>query len=99
MAMAINRQVVVNLYGGRALGTPLCHLLPDGLAGSRGLPVRSPQAPGARWSAPDLAQAHGRWLGRERHGGDAGDADRVRIGMWSRSMGIYLQSVLARYRL
>ncbi len=91
MAIAVNRRVLVNLYGGPALGTPLCHLLPEGLAGS--LPYCPfTQAPGAEWSAPDLAQA--RALVRES--GTAG----MRVTLIAsdrdveRSMGIYLQSVL-----
>ena len=91
MAMAINRRVLVNLYGGPALGTPLCHLLPDGLVGS--LPYCPfTQAPGTDWSAPDLARA--RALVRES--GTAG----MKVTLIAsdrdveRSMGVYLQSVL-----
>jgi peptide/nickel transport system substrate-binding protein len=91
MAMAINRRVLVNLYGGPALGTPLCHLLPEGLAGS--LPYCPfTRGPGPAWSAPDLERA--RALVRES------GTEGMRVTLIAsdrdveRSMGIYLQSVL-----
>ncbi len=91
MAMAINRRVLVNLYGGPALGTPLCHLLPEGLPGSQ---PHCPftQHPGAEWSAPDLARARALVAASGTVGMRvtliASDRDV------ERSMGIYLQSVL-----
>jgi peptide/nickel transport system substrate-binding protein len=91
MAFAINRRVAVNLYGGPALGTPLCQLLPPGLTGYAPY-CPFTKNPGPEWSAPDLAQA--RALVKES--GTAGEkvtlicSDRE----VERSIGIYLQSVL-----
>ena len=91
MAFAINRRVAVNLFGGPALGAPLCQLLPAGLAGY------APYCPFTKnpdgvWSAPDLAQARALVAAS----GTAGTrvtlicSDRE----VERSIGIYLQSVL-----
>ena len=92
MAMAINRRVVVNLYGGPALGTPLCHLLPAGLAGS--VPYCPfTRDPGPVWSAPDLARARALVAAS----GTAGMRVTLIVSDRDveRSMGIYLQSVLS----
>ena len=92
VALAINRRVAVNLYGGPALGTPLCQLLPAGLPGHTDYcPYTA--SPGAHWTAPDLARARA----LVAQSGTAGmhvtlicsDRDV------ERSMGVYLQSVLA----
>jgi peptide/nickel transport system substrate-binding protein len=91
VAFAINRRVVVNLYGGPALGTPLCQLLPSGLEGYAPY-CPFTKDPGATWSAPDLAQARA----LVKASGTAGMkvtlicSDRE----VERSIGIYLQSVL-----
>ncbi len=91
VAFAINRRVVVNLYGGPALGTPLCQLLPAGIPGY--VPYCPfTKNPGTIWSAPDLAQARA----LVKASGTAGMkvtficSDRE----VERSIGIYLQSVL-----
>jgi peptide/nickel transport system substrate-binding protein len=90
-ALAVNRKVAVNLYGGPALGTPICQLLPAGLAGYAPY-CPFTKNPDARWSAPDLATA--RTL--VKASGTAGMkvtfvcSDRE----VERSIGIYLQSVL-----
>ena len=91
-ALAVNRRVAVNLYGGPALGTPLCQLLPAGLPGHADYCPFTAN-PGARWTAPDLARARALVV----QSGTAGmhvtlicsDRDV------ERSMGVYLQSVLA----
>jgi peptide/nickel transport system substrate-binding protein len=89
--LAVNRKVAVNLYGGPALGTPICQLLPAGLAGYAPY-CPFTKNPDARWSAPDLATA--RTL--VKASGTAGMkvtfvcSDRE----VERSIGIYLQSVL-----
>jgi len=91
VAFAMNRRVAVNLFGGPALATPTCQLLPAGLAGYEPT-CPFTKNPGASWSAPDLAQA------RElvRASGTAGMkvtficSDRE----VERSIGIYMQSVL-----
>ena len=91
MAMAINRRVLVNLYGGPALGTPLCHLLPDGMPGSAPT-CPFTKTPGRDWTAPDLARARALVTASGTQGMRvtliASDRDV------ERSMGIYLQSVL-----
>ena len=92
MAMAINRRVLVNLYGGPALGTPLCHLLPDGMPGSAPTCPFTTN-PGRDWTAPDLARARALVTASGTRGMRvtliASDRDV------ERSMGIYLQSVLS----
>ncbi len=92
VAMAVNRRVLVNLYGGPALGTPLCHLLPEGLPGSQPYCPYTLE-PGAEWHAPDLARARALVAAS----GTAGM--RVTLIASDRdvehSMGIYLQSVLS----
>ena len=91
-ALAVNRRVAVNLYGGPALGTPLCQLLPAGLPGHVDYCPFTAN-PGARWTAPDLARA--RKLVAQS--GTAGM--HVTLICSDRdvehSMGVYLQSVLA----
>ena len=91
MDFAINRRVAVNLFGGPALGTPICQLLPAGLEGYAPY-CPFTQNPGPSWSAPDLARA--RALVKES--GTAG----MRVTFVcsdrevERSIGVYLQSVL-----
>ena len=92
VAMAVNRRVLAALYGGPALGTPLCHLLPVGLPGSQPYcPYTS--HPGAEWTAPDLARA--------RALVQASGTKGMRVTLIAsdrdveRSMGIYIQSVLS----
>jgi peptide/nickel transport system substrate-binding protein len=91
VALAVNRRVVVNLFGGPALGSPLCHLLPNGLAGSEPYCPYA-KTPGPTWDAPDLARARA----LVKASGTAGM--RVTLIASDRdvehSMGIYLQSVL-----
>ena len=90
-AMAVNRTVAINLYGGPALGSPLCQLLPDGIPGfSADCPFT--KHPGPRWTAPDLARARALVA-------DSGTAGtRVTLICSDRdvehAIGIYLQSVL-----
>jgi len=90
-AFAINRQVTVNLYGGPALGTALCQLLPPGIEGYEPY-CPFTKHPGTAWSAADLAQARA----LVQASGTAGEkvtlvcSDRE----VERSIGIYLQSVL-----
>jgi peptide/nickel transport system substrate-binding protein len=92
MAFAINRNVTLNLYGGPALGTPICQLLPDGIEGyAPNCPYT--KNPGDHWSAPDLAQARA----LVKASGTAGAKVTVVCSDRDveRAMGIYLQSVLA----
>ena len=91
VALAINRRVTVNLYGGPALGTPICQLLPAGMPGHVDYCPFTAN-PGARWTAPDLARARA----LVAQSGTAG----MRVTLIcsdrdvERSMGVYLQSVL-----
>jgi len=91
VAFAINRRLVVNLYGGPALGTPICQLLPQGIAGHVAY-CPFTLNPGASWSAPDLAQARA----LVKASGTAGQ--KVTIVSSDRdierAIAIYLQSVL-----
>jgi peptide/nickel transport system substrate-binding protein len=91
MAFAVNRKVTVNLYGGPALGTPICQLLPQGLAGYAPYCPYT-KNPGEAWSAPDLAQARA----LVKASGTAGMKVTVVCSdrEVERAMGIYLQSVL-----
>jgi peptide/nickel transport system substrate-binding protein len=92
VAFAINRDVTVNLYGGPALGTPICQLLPKGLAGYAPY-CPFTKNPGSTWSAPDLAKARA----LVKASGTAGMKVTVVCSdrEVERAMGIYLQSVLA----
>jgi peptide/nickel transport system substrate-binding protein len=91
VAFALNRRTLANLYGGPALGTPICQLVP------RGLPGYSPYCPytknpGAAWTAPDLA--HARAL-LHASGMEGAKVTLVTSDTEvERSMGVYLQSVL-----
>ena len=55
--LAIDRRAIVRLYGGSALATPTCQVLPPGVAGYRRYcPYTAGSGDGA-WHAPDLARA------------------------------------------
>src|SRR5262249_33771242 len=56
--LAIDRRVLVRLYGGSVQATPTCQLLPPGVPGyHRYCPyTRNPGSAG-KWTAPDLAEA------------------------------------------
>ena len=92
MAYAINRRALINLFGGPGLGTPLCHLLPEGVPGSVAYCPYT-KSPGTTWSAPDLQRARA----LVRQSGTKGmDVTLITSDKEvERSMGIYLQSVLA----
>jgi len=92
VAFAINRNVIVNLYGGPALGTPICQLLPRGLEGYAPY-CPFTKNPGPAWSAPDLEKARA----LVKASGTAGMKVTVVCSdrEVERAMGIYLQSVLA----
>jgi peptide/nickel transport system substrate-binding protein len=91
VAFAINRRVAVNLYGGPALGTPLCQLLPHGLEGYAPY-CPFTKNPDQKWSAPDLAQARD----LVKASGTAGTKVTVICSdrEVERAIGIYLQAVL-----
>ena len=56
---ALDRGKIERLYGGSALATPTCQILPPGVVGYRRYCpyTRNPSSTG-RWAAPDLARAH-----------------------------------------
>src|SRR5262249_29823913 len=88
---AIDRNAMVNLFGGPVLADPVCQVLPPGFPGHVDYCPYS-KDPGAKWSAPDLEKA--KQLVKES--GTAGQEvtvipdDRA----VSREIGTYLQSVL-----
>jgi peptide/nickel transport system substrate-binding protein len=89
---AIDRAALVNLFGGPALATPTCQILPIGF------PAYEPycpytQNPGTEWSAPDMEKA--KQLVQES--GTAGQKVTLIVEdtAVSRSIGVYLQSVLS----
>jgi peptide/nickel transport system substrate-binding protein len=53
---AIDRKAMVQIYGGRALASPSCQVLPPGFPGYQPYCPYTLN-PGAKWSAPDLAKA------------------------------------------
>jgi len=91
VAYAVDRRVLVNLFGGPNLGAPLCQQLPVGMGGYESYCPYT-MNPGAKWTKPDLAKA--KQLVKES--GTAGQevtlitSDKV----VEKSMGVYLQSVL-----
>ncbi len=92
VAYAMNRKSLVNLFGGPALATPLCQDLPAGVAGYQPYCPYTLH-PGIVWTAPDLEKARA----LVRKSGTAG----MKVTLVTsdkeveRTMGIYLQSVLA----
>lgn len=92
VALAVNRRVIVNLFGGPAMGTPLCQLLPPEIDGYVAYcPYSKP--PGASWVAPDLDRARALVARSGRAGMDVTilTSDLPQ----EQAMGLYLQSVLA----
>jgi peptide/nickel transport system substrate-binding protein len=92
VSYAVNRNALVKLFGGPALGTPLCQLLPAGIPGY--VPYCPFTInPGANWTKPDLAKARA----LVKKSGTAG----MKVTLVTsdkeveRTMGIYLQSVLS----
>ncbi len=92
VAMAINRRAVLNLFGGPAMGTPLCQLLPNGIPGYVEYCPYT-KNPGKTWQHPDIETA------RElvKKSGTAG----MKVTLITSDIdvehatGLYLQSVLA----
>jgi peptide/nickel transport system substrate-binding protein len=89
---AIDRSALVNLFGGPALATPTCQILPVGFPGYEAYCPYT-QDPGAEWSAPDIEKA--KQLVQES--GTAGQKVSIIVEdtAVSRSIGVYLQSVLS----
>ena len=88
---AVDRRAAVIAFGGRALATPTCQVLPPGIPGYEPYCPYT-KNPGARWTAPDLARARA----LIKASGTAGQpvtliTDDSSIG---RHIGAYLQSLL-----
>ncbi len=88
---AVDRNAVVQLYGGKNLAAPVCTILPPGFPGHADS-CQYTKNPGTTWSAPDLEKA--RQLVRES--GTAGQAVTVVTTEddVNASIGEYVQSVL-----
>lgn len=92
VSYAIDRQVVVNMFGGPNLASPVCQVLPPNFPGHVDYCPYT-RNPGATWSAPDLEKA--KQLVAES--GTAGQSVLVIVEDTpvSRNIGTYLQSVLS----
>jgi peptide/nickel transport system substrate-binding protein len=88
---AIDRAAVVRLYGGSALATPDCTILPPGIPGHTSF-CDYTAGGGSTWTAPDLAKAKA----LVKASGTAGMAVGVVVqnDPVNESIGEYLQSVL-----
>lgn len=88
---AIDRKALVNLFGGPALASPVCQVLPPGFPGHVDYCPYT-KDPGTKWTAPDLEKA--KQLVQES--GTAGQKVTVIVEdtAVARSIGVYLQSVL-----
>jgi peptide/nickel transport system substrate-binding protein len=88
---AVDRRAAVIAFGGRALATPTCQVLPPGIPGYKPYCPYT-KNPGTHWTAPDL----GRALALIKASGTEGQhvtliTDDSSIG---RNIGAYLQSLL-----
>jgi peptide/nickel transport system substrate-binding protein len=91
VAYAINRADLVKLYGGPALATPSCQILPPGMPGySPYCPYT--ENPGTKWTAPDMAKAKA-LMAKSGMIGQSVTIITQTIDPY-RAMGVYLQSVL-----
>jgi peptide/nickel transport system substrate-binding protein len=92
VAYAVDRNTLVNLFGGKVLASPVCQVLPPDFPGHVDY-CPFTKNPGAKWSAPDLDKA--KQLVEES--GTKGQKVTVIVedNAVSRSIGVYLQSVLS----
>jgi peptide/nickel transport system substrate-binding protein len=88
---AVDRNALVNLFGGPVLAAPVCQVLPPGFPGHQPFCMYT-KDPGEKWSAPDMEKA--KQLVAES--GTAGQEVTVisEDSAVSKSVGTYLQSVL-----
>jgi peptide/nickel transport system substrate-binding protein len=88
---AVDRNALVNLFGGPVLASPVCQVLPPGFPGHVDYCPYT-KDPGAAWTAPDMEKA--KQLVQES--GTAGQEVAVIVEDNSipRNIGVYLQSVL-----
>ncbi len=88
---AVDRDAMVNLFGGPVLAAPVCQVLPPGFPGNQPFCTYT-KDPGEKWSAPDLEKA-------KQLVGESGTAGQevtviVQDNAVDKSVGTYLQSVL-----
>ncbi|RUT87201.1 MULTISPECIES: ABC transporter substrate-binding protein [unclassified Mesorhizobium] len=91
VAYAIDRNTLVKLFGGKVLASPVCQVLPPDFPGHEDY-CPFTKNPGAKWSAPNLDKA-------KQLVEDSGTKGQkvtiiVEDTAISRSIGVYLQSVL-----
>jgi peptide/nickel transport system substrate-binding protein len=91
VAYAVDRGTLVKLFGGKVLASPVCQVLPPNFPGHEDY-CPFTKNPGAKWSAPDLDKA--KQLVEES--GTKGQKVTIIVEdtAISRSIGVYLQSVL-----
>ncbi|WP_214471009.1 ABC transporter substrate-binding protein [Mesorhizobium sp. dw_380] len=91
VAYAVDRNTLVKLFGGKVLASPVCQVLPPDFPGHEDY-CSFTKNPGAKWSAPDLDKA--KQLVEES--GTKGQKVTIIVEdtAISRSIGVYLQSVL-----
>ncbi|MCF3948777.1 ABC transporter substrate-binding protein [Acidiphilium sp. AL] len=91
VSYAINRADLVKLFGGPALATPTCQILPPGMAGYKPYCLFT-KNPGTKWTAPDMAKA----MMYMKKSGMAGQKVTIitQNADPNHAVGIYLQSVL-----
>ena len=91
VAYAVDRNTLVKLFGGKVLASPVCQVLPPDFPGHEDY-CPFTKNPGAKWSAPDLDKA--KQLVEES--GTKGQKVTIIVEdtAVSRSIGVYLQSVL-----
>lgn len=91
VAYAVDRKAAVNLFGGANLATPACQVLPVGFPGHEPYCPYT-KDPGAKWTAPDLDKA----MQLVEESGTKGQEVTLIVEdtAVSRSIGVYLQSVL-----
>ena len=88
---AIDRKALVNLFGGPVLASPVCQVLPPGFPGHEPYCPYT-KDPGEKWSAPDVEKA--KQLVEESGTKGQKVAVIVEDTAVSKSIGVYLQSVL-----
>ena len=91
VAFAVDRNTLVKLFGGKVLASPVCQVLPPDFPGHEDY-CPFTKNPGAKWSATDLDKA--KQLVEES--GTKGQKVTIIVEdtAISRSIGVYLQSVL-----
>src|SRR3954453_17710999 len=91
VAYAIDRKAMVNLFGGPALASPVCQILPPGFPGHEPY-CPFTKDPGTKWTAPDMAEAKQLM----QQSGTIGQEVTIIVQdvTADRDIGVYLQSVL-----